>query len=98
MVLAHGLFLIMDKKKVFGELHSEQLAVGDIVEWSSWSDYEEKWIQNYGVVTEVKNEVRHNRLVSISKVLPVNNSGCEMEHFTMSLRLVSKSNDNQIVG
>ena len=92
MEFVHGLFLIMDSKTVFGELHAESFTVGDIVEWSSWCDYEEKWIQNYGVITELKNELRQNRLVSICKVLPVNSNN-EVEHFTMSLRLVSKSND-----
>ena len=82
----------MDSKKAFGELHSKDFNIGDIVEWSTWDDLEERWIQNYGVITETKNELRHNRLVSISKVLPVNCS-TEMEHFTMSLRLVSKSKD-----
>ncbi len=82
----------MDEKSAFGELHLKSFKVGDIVEWSSWCDYEERWTQNYGVITELKNELRHNRLVSICKVLPVN-SNTEMEHFTMSLRLVSKSND-----
>ena len=82
----------MDKKNAFGELHLKLFKIGDIVEWSSLCDYEEKWIQNYGVITELKNELRHNRLVSISKVLPVN-SNIEVEHFTMSLRLVSKSKD-----
>tara|TARA_B100000902_G_scaffold300799_1_gene288451 strand:- start:260 stop:523 length:264 start_codon:yes stop_codon:yes gene_type:complete len=82
----------MDEKNAFGELHLKLFKIGDIVEWSSWCDYEEKWIQNYGVITELKNELRQNRLVSISKVLPVNSS-TEVEHFTMSLRLVSKSKD-----
>tara|TARA_R100000388_G_C7215758_1_gene146067 strand:- start:292 stop:555 length:264 start_codon:yes stop_codon:yes gene_type:complete len=86
----------MDKKEAFGELHSKQFKVGDIVEWSSWCNYKETWTQNYGVITEIKNELRHNRLVSISKVLPVN-SNLEMEHFTMSLRLVSKTNDIEAI-
>lgn len=95
MVFVHGLFHIMDKKEAFGELHSDLFSVGDIVEWSSWSEHEEKWIQNYGVIIEIKNELRHNSLVSISKVLTVN-TNTEMEHFTMSLRLVSKSKDIKI--
>tara|TARA_Y100000592_G_scaffold97261_1_gene167623 strand:- start:1282 stop:1545 length:264 start_codon:yes stop_codon:yes gene_type:complete len=82
----------MDEKSAFGELHSKNFTVGDIVEWSSWDTFKEAWVQNYGVITEIKNEMRHNRLVCISKVLPVN-SNTEMEHFTMSLRLVSKSKD-----
>ena len=84
-----------DKKNVFGQLHSVVFSVGDIVEWSSWSYRDDSWVQNYGVITEIKNELRHNRLVSISKVLPVNGN-IEMEHFTMSLRLVSKNKDIKI--
>ena len=83
---------MMDKKEAFGELHAGTFSVGDIVEWSSWDSYSEQWVQNYGVITETKNELRHNRLVSVSKVLPVN-SNTEVEHFTLSLRLVSKSSD-----
>tara|TARA_R100001509_G_C4861247_1_gene213481 strand:+ start:555 stop:818 length:264 start_codon:yes stop_codon:yes gene_type:complete len=82
----------MDKKAAFGELHSDNFSVGDIVEWSSWDSYSEQWVQNYGVITEIKNELRHNRLVSVSKVIPVNSNN-EVEHFTLSLRLVSKSSD-----
>ncbi len=82
----------MDKKEAFGELHSDNFSVGDIVEWSSWDSYSEQWVQNYGVITEIKNELRHNRLVSVSKVIPVNSNN-EVEHFTLSLRLVSKSSD-----
>ncbi len=95
MEFVHGLYHMMDSKSAFGELHSKAFDVGDIVEWSSWNQTSEKWVQNYGVITEVKNEVRHNRLVSITKVLPVN-SNIEMEHFTMSLRLVSKTKDIKI--
>lgn len=82
----------MDKKEAFGELHSTNFSVGDIVEWSSWDTYKERWVQNYGIITEIKNELRNNHLVSVSKVIPVNSNN-EMEHFTMSLRLVSKSKD-----
>ena len=74
MEFAHGLYHMMDSKSAFGELHSKAFDVGDIVEWSSWNQTSEKWVQNYGVITEVKNEVRHNRLVSITKVLPVNSN------------------------
>ena len=87
----------MDEKNAFGELHSKNFVVGDIVEWSSWDDFKEAWIQNYGVITEIKNEMIHNRLVSISRVLPVN-SNFEREHFTMSLRLVSRTKDTKIEG
>ena len=82
----------MNKKNEFGELHLNDFSVGDIVEWSAWDDIAENWSEHYGVITEIKNEIRSNRLVSISKVLPTN-GGVEVEHFTMSLRLVSKSKD-----
>ena len=85
----------MDEKSIFGEVHSKNFKIGDIVEWSSWNGYEERWVQNYGVITEVKNEMRHNRLVSVAKVLPVN-SNIEVEHFTMSLRLVSQTKEIKI--
>ena len=90
-----GLFHIMDEKKAFGELHSKKFVVGDIVEWSSWDDVKESWLHNYGVITEIKNEMRHNRLVSVSRVLPVN-SNLEIEHFTMSLRIVSKKRNLEV--
>ena len=82
----------MNKKETFGELHLKDFSVGDIVEWSPWDDHLQEWIHNYGVITEIKNEIRSNRLVSISKVLPMNTS-FEVEHFTMSLRLISRSKD-----
>lgn len=81
----------MDKKSKFGELHKNMFSVGDIVEWSIWNEEIQEWSQNYGVITDIKNEFRSNRLVSISKVLPMNGNS-EIEHFTMSLRLVSKTN------
>jgi hypothetical protein len=84
----------MDKKQKFGELHLDDFSVGDIVEWSAWSELMEAWVEHYGVITEIKNEIRSNRLVSISRVLPMNR-GSEVEHFTMSLRLISKSKDLQ---
>jgi hypothetical protein len=80
----------MDKKNKFGELHQDSFSIGDIVEWSIWNEKIQEWDQNYGVITDVKNEFRSNRLVSISKVLPMNSAN-EVEHFTMSLRLVSKT-------
>ena len=84
----------MDKKQKFGELHLDDFSVADIVEWSAWSELMEAWVEHYGVITEIKNEIRSNRLVSISRVLPMNR-GSEVEHFTMSLRLISKSKDLQ---
>ena len=43
-----------DKDNVFGNLHAKELSVGDIVEWSSWCDSKETWIQNYGELLKLK--------------------------------------------
>ena len=81
----------MEKKSNFGEIYARSLNIGDIVEWSKWdSDYSE-WIVNYGIVISVKNEIKSNRLVSISRVMPFNDNSMELEFFTLSLRLVSPS-------
>tara|TARA_R110002020_G_scaffold108339_3_gene251208 strand:- start:809 stop:1069 length:261 start_codon:yes stop_codon:yes gene_type:complete len=79
----------MDKKESFGEASSENLKVGDIVEWTRWEPEEQKWASNYGILIEMKNEFRSNRLVSISKVVPLNDSITELEFFTMTLRRIS---------
>ena len=77
----------------FGQLASDFFEIGDIVEWTKWSGDEEKWVPYYGVLISLKNEMRSNRLVSISKVMPLYGSGIELEFFTLSLKLVSRSKD-----
>jgi len=84
----------MDERPSFGELSSEALEVGDLVEWSTWNSDEDCWHYNYGIITEIKNEIRTNRMVSISKVMPMNGDHIELEHFSLSLRLVSRSQEN----
>ena len=79
----------MKKKPDFGELSSNDFNVGDIVQWSTWNSAEAKWLTKYGVVADIKNEIRGNRLVSVSKVIPLTGNNEEIEFFTMSLRLVS---------
>tara|TARA_R110002110_G_scaffold359297_1_gene568664 strand:+ start:1192 stop:1452 length:261 start_codon:yes stop_codon:yes gene_type:complete len=81
----------MDKKPPFGELSAEGLKVGDIVEWSKWSSVDNGWEPNYGIIMEIKNEVRGNRLVSVSSVVTLAGAATEMEFFTPSLKLVSKA-------
>jgi len=81
----------MDEKPSFGEIAANNLKVGDIVEWSKWSSEMSDWESNYGVIMEVKNEIKGNRLVSVSIVVPLSGPGPEMEFFTPSLRLVSKA-------
>jgi len=83
----------MREKKPFGEASAETLNIGDIVEWSTWDEFSECWLYNYGIITEIKNDIRSNRLVSISKVLPLSGERTEVEHFTLSLRLVSKTGE-----
>jgi|TARA_Y100000310_G_scaffold40901_1_gene38354 hypothetical protein len=81
----------MDEKPSFGEIAANNLKVGDIVEWSKWNSEMSDWESNYGVIMEVKNEIKGNRLVSVSIVVPLSGPGPEMEFFTPSLRLVSKA-------
>ena len=81
----------MNEKESFGGIHGETFEVGDIVEWTTWNTTEEKWKYNYGVLLSVQNEIRENRLVSISKVLPLQGIKNELEFFTLSLRKVSQA-------
>jgi hypothetical protein len=53
----------------------------------------EDWDSQYGIVLDIKSEIRANRLISISRVIPLNKPGVELEFFTMSLRLVSRSEE-----
>lgn len=80
----------MIEKETFGELFSEDLEIGDIVEWTTWNTTEDDWDHNYGVLLSISNEVRTNHIVSISRVMPINETHIELEFFTMSLRKVTK--------
>jgi len=79
-------------KKIFGELSSEGFNVGDIVEWSTWNNENEGWDSNIGIITQLYNEMKVHRMVSIAKVYPLSNKSGEIELFTMSLRLISAGN------
>ena len=83
--------MTMKKKPEFGEISSEEFNIGELVEWSIWNTIQEEWSLKYGIVSDIKNEIRGNRLVSVSKVIPLNESSTEIEFFTLSLRLVSRS-------
>ena len=83
--------MTMKKKPDFGELASNEFNVGDIVEWSIWNATEDEWTLKYGVVSSIKNEIRGNRLVSVSKVLPLSGPSTEIDFFTLSLRLISRT-------
>jgi hypothetical protein len=81
----------MDEKEKFGELTARIFDIGDIVEWSTWDTELDNWNSHYGLVINIKNEIRSGRLVSISTVKPVNDTAAEIDFFTVSLKLISKS-------
>ena len=84
-----GWLLTMTDSEKFGEIAAKNFSVGDIVEWSKWNSKKDDWDMSYGIIISVTNEIKSNRLVSISKVVPLNNTNSELEFFTLSLRLVS---------
>ena len=86
----------MNKKSPFGDTHSKEFTVGDIVEWASWNSETEAWKRHYGVLLTIENEIRSNRMVSVSKVMPLQSPSIEMEFFTMSLRLISHGEEVEI--
>ncbi len=86
----------MNEKNKFGELTAQGFDIGDIVEWSTWNREIEDWDSHYGIVIDMKNEIKSGRLVSISTVKPVNDASNEIDFFTASLKLISKSNSEEI--
>mgnify|MGYP003113477201 CR=1 FL=1 len=78
----------LDNKPGFGEVASLDFEIGDIVEWRIWDNPTECWVSNYGVLLEIKNEIRSDRVVSISRVMPLNEPHLELEFFTLSLKPV----------
>jgi hypothetical protein len=86
----------MEKELNFGEVAAQELSPGDIVEWQTWNTESEVWNSNYGIIIEIKNQIKSNRMISISKVMPVSGLKIELEFFTMSLKLVSRSDNNQL--
>jgi hypothetical protein len=86
----------MNEKDTFGDLIAKTFDIGDIVEWSTWNRDNSDWDSHYGIVINIKNEIRSGRLVSISTVKPVNDNTQEIDFFTASLKLISKSNSENI--
>jgi|TARA_Y200000002_G_C22512183_1_gene591815 hypothetical protein len=84
----------MDEKENFGYLSSKKFNVGDIVEWTTWDSAEEKYNSNYGILINIENKVKSNRIISVSTVKPINEPSSEIELFTLSLKLVDSSNKN----
>lgn len=58
----------MNKKQSFGNIKAENIGTGDIVKWSKWNRGKAMWEKKYGFVIKITNEIRTNRLVSISHV------------------------------
>ena len=85
----------MNEKDIFGELTAKTFDIGDIVEWSTWNSDIKDWDSHYGIIIDIKNEIRSGRLVSISTVKPLINNTAEIDFFTASLKLVSKSNSKE---
>ena len=88
--------LKMNEKDKFGELAARIFDIGDIVEWSTWNRDITDWDSHYGIVIDIKNEIKSGRLVSISTVRPIGNNTGEIDFFTASLKLISKSNSENI--
>jgi|TARA_R100000008_G_scaffold79504_1_gene61206 hypothetical protein len=86
----------MNEKETFGELIAKTFDIGDIVEWSTWNRDNSDWDSHYGIVINIKNEIKSGRLVSISTVKPVNDNTQEIDFFTASLKLISKSNSENL--
>ena len=84
----------MVKNDAFGELSSKELEVGDIVEWRRWNAQTDEFDSHYGILLEIENQIKSNRLVSVSKVIPLHDDKVEMEFFTLSLKLVSRGSNN----
>ena len=80
----------MNEKHTFGELTANDFQVGDIVEWTVWSEEYSDWIPQYGILLNTENQIRANRIVSISRVIPLNEAHSEVEFFTLTLKLVNK--------
>jgi len=83
----------MDEQPAFGELAATELQVGDIVEWSTWNEEMDGWQPHYGLIMEIKNEIKGTRMVSVSIVTPLTTDGVEMEFFTPSLKLISRGTE-----
>ena len=80
----------MESKEHFGSIINDGFQVGDIVEWSNWNSKKGDWISKYGIILEISSELKANRRVSVSKVVPIEYPAREKTFFTFSLRLVSR--------
>ena len=56
---SYAIMTISDKKK-FGELTGENFEIGDIVEWTTWSEQYNDWVPQYGVLLSIENQIKAN--------------------------------------
>jgi hypothetical protein len=82
---------MISNKKAFGELRSESLSVGDMVEWTRWDENEEQWTNNYGILIKIENKLKSNRIVAVATVKPISEPHQVVELFTISLHAVANS-------
>lgn len=83
----------MKEKKPYGETYADSFQLGDIVEWNRWESDSEEWVNRYGVIVNIENQLISNRLVSISTVMPIESPMQELEFFSLSLRLISRAQE-----
>tara|TARA_R110000765_G_scaffold264395_1_gene363932 strand:+ start:468 stop:728 length:261 start_codon:yes stop_codon:yes gene_type:complete len=83
----------MDRKDNFGSLLGQDFNIGDIVEWTTFDKIQQEWLTNYGIITTINKEITSGRLISVSKVVPINGIQPEIKFFTASLKLVSRTSD-----
>tara|TARA_B100001250_G_scaffold402313_1_gene415257 strand:+ start:321 stop:611 length:291 start_codon:yes stop_codon:yes gene_type:complete len=83
----------MKEKKPYGETYADNFQLGDIVEWNRWEPDSEEWVNRYGVIVKIENQLLSNRLVSISTVMPIESPMQELEFFSLSLRLISRAQE-----
>ena len=48
----------MNEKNIFGDLTAKTFDIGDIVEWSTWNRDDDDWNSHYGIVIDIKNEIK----------------------------------------
>ena len=85
-----GLFNKMKNKKAFGDIKAKNISSGDIVRWSKWNRKKMMWEKKYGFVVKIVNEIRTNRLVSISHVFVYEKQTVE-KFFTLNLNRISEN-------
>jgi hypothetical protein len=82
----------MIDSKPFGDLYSELLEPGDIVNYRIWNKETSLWEKKFGIVIKIKNQILSNRLVSVSEVY-VYEEETVKEFFTLTLIKVNNNEE-----